>query len=103
MNQEPENQIETRTLKAPNGIEHLISIERKFWDAFDWIIQNDTFTADDLTTGAWQAAKQTENDGVMHNTDNFHAEFSDALRYILTVRLNKIENRRLGLANDNTT
>lgn len=97
-----DNTLETRVIVDPNGKEYIVAIEKACWSAFDWIAQNDAFTEIDLIHGAWYAAKQTENDGTMHNPGNFHAEFRDAFRYMVSVRLSKIESRAEGLANDNS-
>lgn len=34
------NQVETRLIAFPDGITRLISMKRRFWEAMDWIAQN---------------------------------------------------------------
>lgn len=78
----------SRIVTDPTGASHLITMEQWYWGCLDWMAATH-WPESDFTRMAFEMAKETENEGVMHNPGNFPAEFSDAFRSIIWYSVHK--------------
>ena len=97
----PHDQIYTRIITTPDGLDYVIAMTGWYWNSFDWSHENTDWDNKTFIRLAWTLAKQRENDGEMENPGNFVAEFTTALQSFIWLHISKRIEKEAGLSNDN--
>jgi hypothetical protein len=95
------DQMHSRIITAPDGIDHLITMGGWYWNSLDWMHNETDWKNSDFIGLAWKTAKQMENDGTMENPGNLLAEFQLAFKYHIWFRMKDLINKEDGIINDN--
>lgn len=91
----------SRIVKAPNGIEYLVTLEGWYWNSLDWMITEDGWTLDSFTGSAWRVARKMEEAGTMNFPGDFKSEFQEALGMAIQEQMHVTLARIDGHENDN--
>lgn len=91
----------SRIVKAPDGIEYLVTLKGWYWNTMDWLIEEDDWELETFTRPAWRIARKMEEAGTMSNPGVFKDEFERALADMIYEMTHQIMAREDGHENDN--
>ena len=98
----PHDQIYTRIITTPDGLDYVIAMTGWYWNSFDWSHENTDWDNSTFVRLAWTLAKQRDNDGEMLFPGNFGAELTIALKSFIWLHINRCHEEEMGLSNDNS-
>jgi hypothetical protein len=80
----------TRILQLPDGLDYVIAMNGWFWMSLDWTDEYTDWKINDSVIVAWRTAQEMQRDDTMRNPGNFVAEFTDAFRSIISLRMREL-------------
>lgn len=96
----PSDDAISRIIKAPDGIDYIVTMDGWYWNSLDWMHENTDWKEADFINLAWRVSRQMENDGTMKHPGDFSSEFAYCFKAGVCLHMNDLINKENGLAND---
>ena len=91
----------SRIVRAPDGIDYLISADGWHWNSLDWLIAERGWTQDSFVGTAWRAALRTQEAGDMMHPGVFKSELESAFQLAIQEEIEFELERERGHTNGN--
>ncbi len=96
----PEEELFTRTVKGPNGVDYLISMPGWYWNSLAWVDDHGDWREADFYKGAWRIAREIEDTYDIGGPGAFQVAFEGSLQRLIWLKMTEIIDRSKGISND---
>jgi hypothetical protein len=95
----PSEEVFTRKVTGPNGIDYLVALPGWYWNSLDWINDNGDWREADFFDVAWRLAREVEDTQDIGGVGGFQGVLERSLQGLIWVKMDKTIKQSQGIAN----
>jgi hypothetical protein len=96
----PEEEVVTRKVTGPNGVDYLLSMPGWYWNSLAWINDHTDLRATDMYMCAWRIAREIDDTYDIGGPGAFQVAFEGSLQRLIWFEMTDVINKANGISND---